>query len=71
MLDELQTEVETRMEAGEPFAKVEDWLNEMDLDPMVTSGLWLLAFTYMPPLRQRQEARTYLAAVASGRVHAV
>lgn len=69
-LDQLQTEVEHRMEAGTPFSVVEDWINALDLDPLVATGLWLLALSYVPILRQRREARTLLAALASGQVAA-
>ena len=52
--------VDRHMRRGEDFHIVEQAINSSDLDDPAKSALWLLAWSYLDPEYQRQEARAHL-----------
>jgi hypothetical protein len=56
-----QDEVEGKMEAGEPFGEVEDFINEaVPLADLDRAALWLLAWSLRDASAQRRDARATL-----------
>jgi hypothetical protein len=52
------------MEEGEPFAEVEDAIEELDHSGEEKAALWLLAWSLQDPQLQRRRAETTLHVLA-------
>jgi hypothetical protein len=63
-VDQYLRELETRLRTGEPFAEIEDWVEELDTTEEVKAALWLLAWTDQERLIQRRVASEALVHLA-------
>jgi hypothetical protein len=60
-LDHHQNAIEGMMEAGEPFGRVEDYIEQTGpLVELERAALWLLAWSLRDASAQRQDARATL-----------
>jgi hypothetical protein len=68
---DLQSRVQTVMEAGRPMEDAEDFINDpsIDLSDDERAALWLWAWSLLPEHRQRYQALRYLELIESTDYH--
>lgn len=64
-LTQMSQEVGDRMIDGASLSEIEDYIDGLVASDDVLAALWLLAFSYLPPARQRREATLTLQAIAA------
>jgi hypothetical protein len=59
-VETMRLQVVRRMQRGERFSDVEDFIDASDLPADEKSALWRLAWSYVHPRAQRREANAHL-----------